>query len=139
VSDAPYTFGQARNAAIKAANLQEAAEDNSRKAADAFADAEKAYRMALAKEIVRQHAEEGVAWTAASDLARGASHVADLRYKRDVAEGVKVAAEQAAWRATGNRQFTLEFINWSKRRELAEGAGAVPEPDHQPIIGGRRA
>jgi hypothetical protein len=135
VSDAPYTFGQAKQAATNASQLQKLASDFVREMAASFARKEEAYRIALAEEIVRQHAEEGVAWSAAPDLARGNKRVAELRRERDIAEGMKAAAEQDSWRRAGDRQFVLEFINWSKRRELAEGAGTVPEPDHQPIIG----
>jgi len=119
---APYTFGEAtvRSNALSAA--QEAAEAETRRAYAQFAEAERAYRKALAEKIVRLRAE-GVAATTVADVARGDAHVADLRYRRDVAEGVVEAAKQAGWRLQANRRDGHEFIDWSKRRELAEGAG----------------
>lgn len=53
--------------------------------AKAFAEAERAYRMELAKEIIRLRAE-GVQATLINDVARG--NVAELKYKRDLAEGL---------------------------------------------------
>ncbi|HET6867716.1 MAG TPA: hypothetical protein VFH80_17490, partial [Solirubrobacteraceae bacterium] len=64
------------------------AEQFMRQAFEDAANAERAYRVALAKKIVELHAG-GAAWTVCQDLARGDQSVADLRYRRDVAEGVK--------------------------------------------------
>ena len=49
-----------------------------------LAEAEMKYRIALRKEVFRLHEEEGVAWTACSELARGNDEVAKLRFERDV-------------------------------------------------------
>lgn len=121
MTSAPWTFDEAREHARTAAANQRAAEDFMRSAARDFALAEESYRVALAKEIVEQHAA-GVAWTVCQDLARGAKPVAELRRKRDIAEGVKEAASQAAWRAAADRRDTERFCDWSMRRELAEAA-----------------
>jgi len=119
---APYTFGEAveRSNALSAA--QEVAEAETRRAYAQFAEAERVYRKALAEKIVRLRAE-GAAATTAADLARGEAQVAELRYRRDVAEGIVEAAKQAGWRLQANRRDGHEFIDWSKRRDLAEGAG----------------
>jgi hypothetical protein len=138
VTQAPYTFAEARQAAENASRLQKAAEDFIRQAARESARAEERYRVALAEEIVEQHAA-GVAWSSAPDLARGNKRVAELRRQRDIAEGVREAAMQAAWRRAADRKDTQRFIDWSMRRELAEGYGQVPEPDEQPVIGRRAA
>ncbi|KKX54450.1 hypothetical protein [Brevibacillus borstelensis] len=53
--------------------------------AKAFAEAERVYRMELAKEITRLRTE-GLQATLISDVARG--NVAELKYKRDLAEGL---------------------------------------------------
>lgn len=53
--------------------------------AKAYAEAERTYRMGLAKEIIRLRAE-GMQATLINDVARG--NVADLKYKRDLAEGL---------------------------------------------------
>lgn len=53
--------------------------------AKTFAEAERVYRMELAKEITRLRAE-GLQATLISDVARG--NVAELKYNRDLAEGL---------------------------------------------------
>lgn len=139
MSHAPYDFGQARDAAARASSAQQQAENNLIDAAKDYAEAEERYRIALAKEIVRQHAEDKVAWTVAPDLARGDVEVARLRRERDIAEGVREAMQQAAWRRAADRKDTQRFIDWSARREFAEAGGHVPEPLEMPIFGARRA
>lgn len=134
---APWTFQEATDNCRLAARGQEQAENALREAYRDFARREQAYRQALATEIVRQHAEEGVAWTVAPDLARGDSTVARLRMERDVAEGVKEALQQAVWRHTANRRDASRFADWSARRELAEGYGQTPEPTYSEPIGAR--
>lgn len=112
----PYDFGEARTAAANASRAQAAAEDFIREAAKDYAVKEETYRVALAKAIVREHAE-GRAWTVCPDLARGDADVARLRRERDIAEGVKDAASQMAWRRAADRRDTERFIDWSMRRE----------------------
>lgn len=118
----PYDFPDAVAAARRAAEAQKAGEQAVRDASSDLAEAERLYRVALARQIVQAHAD-GAAWTVAQDLARGHGPVADLRYHRDIAKGVLDAAEQRAWRHTADRKDTLEFIQWSRRRDLAEGYG----------------
>jgi hypothetical protein len=81
----PYSFEQARTAARDASAGQRAAERALTDSSREFAEKEERYRVALAQEIVRQHAEDGVAWTVAPDLARGNEKVARLRRERDIA------------------------------------------------------
>lgn len=135
----PWSFEQATANCRQAAVAQQQAENTLRDCYRDFARKEETYRVALAKEIVRQHAEEGVAWTVAPDLARGDTTVARLRMERDVAEGVKEAMQQAVWRATANRRDAARFCDWSMRRELAEGYGHTPEPVYEQPIGVRAA
>jgi folate-dependent tRNA-U54 methylase TrmFO/GidA len=52
----------------------------------ALAGAERAYRVANSKMIMRLHDERKVAWTAAGDLSRGMEAVESLRFARDVAK-----------------------------------------------------
>jgi hypothetical protein len=111
------------NACRQASQQQRAAENAMREASVDFAKAEEAYRLALAKEIVRQHAEDGVAWTVAPDLARGNEKVARLRRERDIAEGVREASQQGAWRRAADRKDAQRFADWSQRREMAENGG----------------
>jgi DNA-binding transcriptional LysR family regulator len=132
----PYDFQGAREAAAAASRAQLDAERHLKDAARDFAEKEERYRVALAKEIVRQHAGDGVAWTVAPDLARGDATVARLRRERDIAEGVREAMQQAAWRRAADRKDTQRFIDWSLRRDVAEGYGSAPEPEFAHPIGG---
>ena len=135
----PWDFEEAAANCRAAAVAQQQAENALRDAYRDIALKEERYRVELAKEIVRQHAEESVAWTVAPDLARGDVTVAHLRMERDVAEGVKEAMQQAVWRATANRKDAQRFTDWSARRELAEGYGHTPEPTYEQPIGVRAA
>lgn len=51
----------------------------------ALASAERGYRVALSKMIIRLHEERKVAWTAAGELARGMDACESLRFAKDVA------------------------------------------------------
>lgn len=110
----PYSFDEARDAIREASQAMKAAENNRRDASRSLAEKERAYRVALAQEIVRVHAD-GAAWTVAQDLARGEKRVADLRYERDVARGVLDAQETVSWRMTADRRDLSALIDWSKR------------------------
>ena len=73
-----------------------------------------------------------------ADLARGDDKVARLRRERDVAEGVKEAANQASWRRAADRKDIGRLIEWSARRDLATGLD--PEDTASGVVfGGRRA
>jgi hypothetical protein len=110
----PYDFGQARDKIEQAKRAMQASEQATRDAYAGYARAERAYRMALATRILELHAD-GIAWTVTADIARGDKKVADLRYHRDVAEGVKEAAQSATWRLTADRKDLAALIDWSKR------------------------
>lgn len=98
-----------------------------REAAKELGLAEERYRVALARKITELHAD-GVAWSACADLARGDTGVARLRMLRDVAEGVREASVQAAWRRNADRRDVGRFIEWSGRRELAEAGLGSEQP-----------
>lgn len=119
----PFSLDEAREAARLASAQQAGAETELREQGRKLAEAERSYRMALAQERARQHADNGVAWTATDDAARGQKHVADLRYARDVQKAVYEAAQAALWRHTADRKDVGAFISWSMRRELAENGG----------------
>ncbi len=131
----PYDFRQAAAADQVAHDRQRAAEQWIIDAARDYAEAERAYREALSARIVKLKAD-GTAWTSCGDVARGDPAIAVLKYKRDVADGVRAAAAQAAWRASKDRDAEATRIQWSMRRDLAEGRDRVPDGD---IIGARRA
>jgi predicted Zn-dependent protease len=124
---APYTFDEATAKAGALATAQEEAEQVTRDAYKQYAFAERAYRQALAVRITTLRSE-GTAATLTADLARGDRLVADLRYKRDVAEGVVEAAKQSGWRLQANRRDMQEFVRWSHHRDLAENGGGQPQP-----------
>lgn len=126
MSDAPFTFGQALAAHRRLDAAQQAAEQATRDAFAGYAEAERAYRRALAGKITQLRAD-GQPATLAADLARGDEHVAALRYRRDVAEGLVEAARQAGWRMQANRRDGHEFIAWSRARDLAENGGGQPQ------------
>lgn len=132
----PWTFDQARDKCLEASVAQRSAEQFMRDTAKEYALAEEAYRKALAVQIVHEH-NDGVAWTVAPDLARGDEKVAGLRRRRDIAEGVREAAVQAAWRAAADRRDAQRFADWSMRRDIAEGYGDAPEPEPSRPIGAR--
>lgn len=115
----PWTITEAAQAANAASAQQKGAETQLRDAAKDLAAKERAYRVALAQEITRLRAS-GLAASACADVARGDKTVADLRYARDVAQGVLDAAQQAAWRLTADRRTIDGLTRWSQARELAE-------------------
>lgn len=125
---APWTFEEAVTACRGASRAQATSETALITASRAFAMAEEAYRCALAKEIVRRHDDERVAWTVAPDLARGTAHVAELRRERDIAEGVREATQQAAWRHSADRKDAQRFAEYSLRRDLQENTGGESQP-----------
>jgi hypothetical protein len=125
---APFDFTEARAAARAASEAQAATENAIREAVQDRASAERAYRRALARRIVKAH-EEGIAWSVCSDIARGDDEVAELRYQRDVAEGVCEALSQAGWRHAADRKDLTRLIAWSER----------VAPDGQSEPGVRRA
>lgn len=119
MTSAPWDFAQARAAAADASRMQQQAEEFVRDAARGFAMAEEAYRVRLATRITELHAD-GVAWTVCGDLARGDKDVARLRRERDIAEGVKEAAQHGAWRRAADRRDVQRFAEYSLRRDLME-------------------
>lgn len=113
----PLEIEDAREAAHRASELQREVEDAIREAARDAANRERAYRQALSVRILELHAE-GTAITACSEIARGESTVANLRYQRDVAEGVLEAARQQAFRRGADRRDVGVLLTWSMHRDL---------------------
>ncbi len=128
MSDRPWEFGEARDVCRDASSAQHAAEEAMKDAAKDFAIAEEHYRKALATEIVSLH-NDGLVWSVCGDVARGDDRVAELKRKRDIAEGVREAMTHAAWRRAADRRDAQRFSDWSQRRELAELTGSAPEPE----------
>jgi hypothetical protein len=134
MSDQPWDFATARQACRDASQAQQAAEDALVQAYRDYAAAEENYRVALAKQIISEH-DADRSWSVSPDLARGDSAVAALRHKRDVAEGVKDAMQQACWRRVADRKDAQRFADWSQRREFAEAYGQAIEPESPEVIG----
>ncbi len=126
MSQAIWSFGEAREACRAASKAQQVAEEQIRHAARSLASAEESYRVALAKRIVEAR-DEGHPATLCADLARGDALVAKLRVARDVADGMYEAMKQASWRHNNDRKDAQRFADWSMRRELAEGAAVGAE------------
>jgi hypothetical protein len=110
----------AREAEAKASRNQLTAEQELRDAWQAFGSAEQAYRVELAKRMTVLH-KDGVAWTACRDLALGDERVATLRMERDLARGVREAAEQAAYRLGADRRALGRLVEWSQRIDIRTG------------------
>jgi hypothetical protein len=137
----PWTFDESVQACRGTSIRQAEAEERMREAAKTLALADEKYRIELAKEIVRQHADDGVAWTVAPDLARGNPTVAGLRRDRDIAEGLRDATQQEAWRRAADRKDAARYADWSQRVGLREDAdaGHTHNWTSEPVIGQRRA
>ena len=117
----PWDFDEARVNCRRASQRQEDAELVLKKAYIDKAEAEESFRIALADRILELR-NDGVPATVCSDIARGDRNVADLRKRRDIAEGLCEALQQAAWRMTADRKDAQRFADWSQRREMAEAA-----------------
>jgi hypothetical protein len=118
----PYDFASAKRAIAHQSREQARAETTLRDAHKELAEKERVYRVELAKEMVRLKSE-GTAATVCQDLARGNERIAQLRYERDVQEGVKEAAAQALWKLAANRRELEQLVDWSMR------VGAEAHPD----------
>lgn len=116
----PWEFDTAKQASDDASAEQVRVEGETKEAFKMFAKAERAYRVALARKMW-EFKRSGVAITACEVLAKGDEEIADLKVERDEAEGLKETAKQAAWKANADRRDVESLIDWSKRRELAEG------------------
>lgn len=112
----PFSYEAARQAIHIASKQQAEAAQWIVEKADQCATAERAYRIALAKEIVRQH-DSGVAWTVCQDLARGDETVASLRAERDVAEGLRESASQLSYKSSADRRELEQLVAWSMKVE----------------------
>lgn len=126
MSEQPWSFAEALDRCQQSSRNQGAVEDAVKESYRGLAEAEELYRTELAKELVRLHDEDGVAWTVCDTMARGNPYVARLRKARDLAEGVKEATTAASWRRNADRKDAQRFSDWSQRRELAEFHGREP-------------
>lgn len=126
MSQSPYDFGEAKAAIERASVAQRKAEQEVRDAFRHHGEAERSYRRALAQKITELRSR-GIPVTIVADLARGDWEIADLRMRRDIKEGVREAAKSAIFRHTADRRELEQLVDWSMRRELAEGSGMQPQ------------
>ena len=130
----PLEIADARKAAHRASEVQREVENDLRGASRQAAECERIYRMALAKKILELRAQDDPpAWSVCTDLARGDKHVARLKFERDVAEGIREAVSQQAFRRGADRRDLDTLLNWTMRRDLRAD---TPPPDRS---GGRAA
>lgn len=135
----PWSFEAAVKASEDAEIEQRRVESEIHSAYKQYAQKERLYRVALARRILELKSQ-GMAVTACEVVAKGDKAIADLRYERDIAEGVKETAKHAAWRANADRRDVSDLIRWSARRDLAEYSGpSQPEPAEMPTYGGVRS
>lgn len=123
MSEAIFTIGEARKAAHDASRRQIEHETTRLGAAKALAEKRRAHDLVFAETQVRLH-DEGVAWTAVRDLAKGDKAVANARYELGIAQAVLDIQEQAAYRLQADRRIVDRLCEWSMRRELAEGGAS---------------
>ena len=134
----PWTFDQAVLACEEASREQTAAEEELGRANRAYAQANEAYRVALALKMWELR-RDGVAWTVVGDLARGDAQVAKLKKALIEAEGDHAIAGHAIYKRGADRRDVERQVEWSMRRELAEGYGrGEREPERPIVFGGRR-
>lgn len=131
----PWSFDEAERRLSAASSRQQSAEEELKRAYREAAEAEDRYRVRLAL-LITELRDMGVPATVCLDLAKGANDVAKLRRERDIAEGVKVAAEQACWRRNADRRDCRSLAAWSQRREMAEAAGVVHHDFEKPVGAG---
>lgn len=131
----PWSIDEAGAQLRKASRFQQEAEDQLKRAHRDAASAEDAYRIQLAK-VITSLREMGIPATVCLDLAKGAEDVATLRRERDVAVGLREAAQQACWRRAADRRDCQALCGWSERREFAEGRGEVTHQFDRPIGAG---
>lgn len=131
----PLQIEDARQAAYAASENQRTVEDRIRQTSQDLAEAERAYRKALATKIVELRAA-GNAVTACEAIAKGDPVIADLRYSRDVAAGVHDATRQEAYRRGADRKAVDALLEWSMKRDLRVD---TPPAQYPAAIGGQRA
>ena len=131
----PLEIADARKAAHRASEVQREVENRLRESSREAAEAERLYRMALATKILELRAQDDqVAWSTCADVARGDKHVARLKFERDVAEGIREAVSQQAFRRGADRRDLDTLLKWSQARDLRvdtppTGRGQIGETD----------
>ena len=79
-----------------------------------YAKRERDYRVALSKRLLQRKAE-GYAVTILSDVVRGEEDIAQLKYERDIAEGLRNSAEKG----TDFYKLTARLMDAQTSREYS--------------------
>lgn len=117
----PWDFSEARAAVYRASQAQLEQQSQVGEAMEGLARSEAAYRVELAKEMLRLRAE-GQPATLVGDLARGNERIAQLKLERDLAVGLVETAKQAGWRVNNDRKDAQSLLRWSL--EVSTGRAA---------------
>lgn len=134
----PWEIVEARDVLANASVQQLEHQAVIKDAVKAAARADQLYRVARARKIGELR-DAGTAATLCEKLADGDPEIAALKADALVAEGSREVAVHEGWRLHANRKDSQELVDWSKRRDLAEGYGHTAEPVAESPIGGRRA
>jgi hypothetical protein len=110
----PLDLDDGRRAAHHQAQIQRRALLELEERVEAAAEAEHAYRVALAKKML-QLRESGVQITVLSDVARGEEEIATLKQARDIADGMVVAQRERVRELEGERAMLRELLEYSRR------------------------
>lgn len=121
----PWDFDEAVAASENGGRAQNDATEDTKTAYREYAQADKLFRVALARKMFDLR-KEGHAITACETLARGDEEIAGLKEDATIKEGLKEAAKQAAWKTHSDRKDTEALIQWARQRDLAEGFGPQP-------------
>lgn len=111
----PYSYQEARAAHMRVSVERRRAILAYEEACDNVGAAEKEYRRALAKEMLRQKTMHGA--TMAEPLAKGEDRIAQLKETLTIAEGKRTAAWQVILTTDGDRTGVTQLVKWSQAVE----------------------
>lgn len=118
---AAFNFDEAREAMERASTDQKTIEEQVRAVYRDAAQKDEKFRIALAKKMLELHDAGVGSWSACETIARGETEIAALRREKEIAEGVREAVSQAAFRVSADRRDLSRLIDWSSRVALASG------------------
>ena len=123
----PWDMQEAYSVLQKASRAQHDHQEEIKKAVKAAAHADHLHRVALANKIAELR-DAGTAAALCSKLAQGDETISLLARDAAEKEGDREIAVQEGWRLHASRKDLQELVDWSKRRDLAEGYHGSEEP-----------
>ena len=123
----PWDVQQAYTVLAAASRAQHEHQEQIKAAVKEAAHADHLHRVALANKIAELR-DGGQAAALCSKLAQGDETISLLARDAAVKEGDREIAVQEGWRLHASRKDLQELVDWSKRRDLAEGYGGQQEP-----------